>query len=254
MISNDFNCFLLLLMVIVSSCIGRLSLRKSKYTGWYEKFFDISKLTYLIQNSIIFFTAALFCLLLLAVSPAPLQHDLRILGAMLLLFLVIVFFFFCLQQLLSLPRRFFRWAKRKKRSAPPGANDPSPDTNDPSPGPSSSPEYPTPHSILLRFLSFFTFALSFCTILLLVLFLAADHTGSAQTPLTFLELLRSRGHGAITAYHFYLLFPSFLLVLTSSTGALLAATGIDYGQPCATDRNQTAQRKLNELSSRIRNR
>lgn len=259
MIYSDFNYLLLLLMVSISTIAARVSIQRRKYSGWYETFNDVSKLAALLQNAVLCFVSVLFSLLLLAVSPETRPRDAATLGVILFLYLLVVVFFFCYPQLhrfvlhgrarLSYGLKVLRSKlfKGYSRPVPPEKEDPATD------GPADNDEEPTARDIFLRFLSFFSLTLAVCTVLFLALLLLTHNTADAPFPPGLLELIRNRGQWVIQNYHMDLLLPFFLLSLTSCTGSLLAAVGLDYQRkyPFA---DRAAQHKLDELTNRIRSR
>ena len=247
MICNESNYLILLSLVGISALAGRLSLWRNKYTGWCVKFYDSSKLVSLIQNAVLFFISALFCLFLLFSTPDTLRREAPALGAVFLLYLAEILIFFCCRRLRAffgrcgkLVARFFRWIFRKGPAQAPASADQVTQLPMPQSG-------ATPRSMLLRFLSVFNLFFAISAIVFLLAMLIVESVDKAWT---FADLFRrSQEQSLIAAYHSELLLPLFLLSLTTATGALLAAVDFDYRWQYT---RQRAQRNLEELGRRVR--
>lgn len=248
MIWNESNYLILLFLVLISTLAGRISLRRS---SGYESSFDSARLVSLIQNAVLFFLSALFCLFLLCSSSHTLRRDLPALCAVFLLYIAEILVFFCFRRLGAF---FRRWGKRIgglfqrlfRKNADRAAAPADQALLIPMPQ-----EGATPRGLLLRFLSVFNLAFAVCVIAFLALMLLVESVDNALTLTALFRRAQEQGQGLFTAYHYELLLPFFFLSLTAATGALLAATDLDYR--CRYTR-QRAQGNLEALSRRVRSR
>lgn len=261
MIELRISLLVLVILVAVSFIAGRVSLYTRKYTGWYDRYIDVSELVYLIENAALFFSSILFSLLLV-VTGTKLQYDIIVLGIITLLYIIIVIAFQVGKKRQKKGGRRFRswfsllstWFKRKPDSTKPNSES----SSHPGFDQDSGTRKPTPKSLLLRFISVFSLTLFICIFLFFVLLLFVNNAnGTGAQVESFYSLFRewrSIEWDIILDCHFEFLLPTFLLTLTSVTGVLIAGTSIDYGRELDSSELTEDQRILKDLMKSIENR
>lgn len=252
---SNYNCILFIFMVILSAVVGRLSLIQRKYTGWYEKFVNISKLIYLVENAAIFFLTVVFCFLLVFFNPDETHQALSVILIMFMVYVVEVVFFFSLPTIKLWLLRL--WGKIKSLINGSDAQEPAEqesDTEEDSANEAPSENDITPRSLLLRFLSFFSVALGILVVISILLALFVLTTNEHIISEKILWIWESISNNALKVCCYNLLLPSFLLLMTSSTGAFLAVSGMKYDDPYTSSKHQREQRHIEAITQRIRKR
>lgn len=273
---HEFSFAVIPIMICISAVAGRVSLRPRYFTGWYETFHDIKTLTSLILCSTVLFVSSVLLMLLLIFSPGTRWREENAKNAT-VIFLV---YLFTVVGLFCLPNIRDRRRRRQNRS-----NKQTPDFTvgegynfTTSSEESFSTGYENQQVVveendtggdsdikkdILQFLC--TFNLAFCVqffLLLLVLYGVCLNNGcysqSGSLPSNLWTCLSDGSLGAITTYNCDLFILVLLLALTSGTGSLLSAIGIDYrkdGAKALTNRARNRSRtNLNELIKLIRSR
>lgn len=236
------DAYLLFCSIVVSYVFGRLSLRKGKYTGWYERFVDHSELIFLIQNAVVFFTSSLcFVLLLLSVHIFGQDYTIAIgLGIMLVLYLLIIL--------------IVNFTTNSQKKAPMQAEEDRLNPNKPETNTLNSNEDggTQPKKLLLRFLSVFSLVLGVCLFVSPVILLICK---SSQIIAESYSLsIQECCYFMIDIHAPFSVLTAFLLVLTSITGLILAAKTITLSRSYPIPGPTGEERKRNELQKRIRNR
>ncbi len=273
---HEFTFVAMPLIVCISALAGRISLRPKHFTGWYESYHDIKTLTSLILCSTIFFISSVFLTVLLISSPGKQYYEENLKNGALILsiYLFAVVGFFCLPRVKDWRKK--RHSKKSRYKQYNGSTLTGSDNSAASPytddltfnidideQPETSEESDTSGDIsvrkdILRFLC--VFSLAFCIQLFLVLlYLYCYHLNvSGNWPPSLWVLLSSSSLNVINTYNCDLFVLVLLLALTSCTGGLLAAIGVDYrkdGEEALTCRIRNRSRNnLDKLIKLIRSR
>lgn len=234
---HEFSFVVMPLMVCISALAGRLSLLPKHFTGWYETFHDIKTLTSLILCSTLFFVSSVLLAVLLIFSPQPRCYFENAKNGVIifLVYLVAVVGLFCLPPLKDRRKR-----RRQKKLLGKGSNSavpggaggsaPSVDVGEQA-GASEAVDTSGDISVtkdILQFLCKFSIAFCIQLFLLVLLLYGCRLKATGNWPSDFWTLLLSGPLNVIGTYNCDLFILVFLLALTSCTGGLLAAIGVDY--------------------------
>lgn len=249
MMDIALDAYLLFGSIVVSYIFGRFSLRKGKYTGWYERFVDHSELIFLIQNAVIFFTSAL-CLVLLLYSVDVFKRE-RLIGAGIITVLVLyllVILIVCVYN--NLPKRMlFRKKSKEKATEEDNVESRESETNNSN---NKDDIGIQPMKLLLRFLSVFSFVLGLCLFLFPFSILSCNSPKNNADSIS--SVMKNCCSLMINSHAPFSILGAFLLVLTSITGLILAAKTITLKSIYPLPGPTSEERKRNELQKRIRNR